>query len=86
MRKFLWYISDAGMKLVYLIFCDDMALNDNKKKTKQQQQQQQQQQNNNNKKTTKNKQKKTTKKQKKQIKNKTKQKELTISCLRTVKY
>ena len=25
--------SDAGMKLVYLIFCDDMVLNDKKKLT-----------------------------------------------------
>ena len=30
-----WSFSDAGMKLVYLIFCDYMALND-KKKQKQQ--------------------------------------------------
>ena len=30
MRKVLWSFSDAGMKLVYLIFCDDMVLNDKK--------------------------------------------------------
>ena len=34
MRKLLWSFSDAGMKLVYLIFCDDMILNDKKKKKK----------------------------------------------------
>ena len=31
MRKLLWSFSDAGMKLVYLIFCDDMVLNGKKK-------------------------------------------------------
>ena len=34
MRKLLWSFSDAGMKLVYLIFCDDMVLNDKKKDNK----------------------------------------------------
>ena len=37
MRKLLKSFSDAGMKLVYLIFCDDMVLNDKKKKKQQQQ-------------------------------------------------
>ena len=37
MRKLLWSFSDAGMKLVYLIFCDDMVLNEKKKKKKQNQ-------------------------------------------------
>ena len=31
MRKLLWSFSDAGMKLVYLIFCNDMFLNDKTK-------------------------------------------------------
>ena len=38
MRKLLWSFSDAGMKLAYLIFCDDTVLkdkkNNNKKKKK----------------------------------------------------
>ena len=32
MRKLLLSFSDAGMKLVYLIFCDGMVLNEKKKK------------------------------------------------------
>ena len=39
MRKLLWSFPDAGMKLVYLIFCDDMVLNEKKKKQQKKQQQ-----------------------------------------------
>ena len=34
MRKLLWSFSDAGMKLVYLLFCDAMVLNDKKNNNK----------------------------------------------------
>ena len=37
MRKLLWSFSDAGMKLVYLIFCDDMVLNEKKRAKKKKQ-------------------------------------------------
>ena len=30
MQKLPWSFSDAGIKLVYLIFCNDMVLNDKK--------------------------------------------------------
>ena len=49
MRKLLWSFSDAGMKLAYLIFCDDTVLKDKK--------------NNNNKKKKNNKKNKQTNKQ-----------------------
>ena len=61
MQKLLWSFFDAGMKLVYLIFCDDMVLNDKKTKKKQKQKQ------------NKTKQKKKTKKKKEKTKNKNKQ-------------
>ena len=80
MRKLLWSFSDAGMKLVYLIFCDDMVLNDKKQTNKQtnKKKNNKNNNNNNNKKQQQQQQQPPPQKKKKTI-------NLTMSCLRTVK-